>query len=261
MARALDGEAPMWNKGLASLGLLLLAVVVYAAVPTHGQNSGPPGRPAVPLPEGEGKATVQAACGICHSLRQVTNAGYDRAEWDTVLHMMVNVGAPLPPGKFDTVLNYLAAKFPPKPAPAAKLIPGPARVTITEWVVPTPGSRPHDPMYAPDGSVWYSGQMANVLGRFDPRTQTFKEDTLPPRSGRTGCSPTRTATCGIRRISPGTSASSIPGPAWSRSIRCRTPGPATRIRCCLTGPTVSFSRCRAGTWWGGWTCGPATSSS
>src|SRR5579884_4102061 len=141
MARALDGEAPMWNKGLASLGLLLLAVVVYAAVPTHGQNSGPPGRPAVPLPEGEGKATVQAACGICHSLRQVTNAGYDRAEWDTVLHMMVNVGAPLPPGKFDTVLNYLAAKFPPKPAPAAKLIPGPARVTITEWVVPTPGSR------------------------------------------------------------------------------------------------------------------------
>ncbi len=176
----------MWNKGLASLGLLLLAVVVYAAVPTHGQNSGPPGRPAVPLPEGEGKATVQAACGICHSLRQVTNAGYDRAEWDTVLHMMLNVGAPLPPGKFDTVLNYLAAKFPPKPAPAAKLIPGPARVTITEWVVPTPGSRPHDPMYAPDGSVWYSGQMANVLGRFDPRTQTFKEYTLPPRSGPHG---------------------------------------------------------------------------
>src|SRR5579884_1386211 len=259
MARALDGEAPMWNKGLASLGLLLLAVVVYAAVPTHGQNSGPPGRPAVPLPEGEGKATVQAACGICHSLRQVTNAGYDRAEWDTVLHMMVNVGAPLPPGKFDTVLNYLAAKFPPKPAPAAKLIPGPARVTITEWVVPTPGSRPHDPMYAPDGSVWYSGQMANVLGRFDPPTQTFKDYTLPPRSGPHGLIADKDGNVWYTANFAGYIGKLDPRTGVSRSIRCRTPGPATRIRCCLTGPTVSFSRCRAGTWWGGWTCGPATS--
>src|SRR5205807_6941705 len=100
-----------------------------------------------------------------HSLRRVTNAGYDREEWDTVLHMMINVGAPVPPDKFDTVLNYLAAKFPPKPHPEAKIISGPINVTVNEWVVPTPGSRPHDPMYAPDGSVWYTGQMANVLGR------------------------------------------------------------------------------------------------
>ena len=27
---------------------------------------------------------------------------------------------------------------------------------------------PHDPLAASDGSLWYSGQMANVLGRLDP---------------------------------------------------------------------------------------------
>jgi hypothetical protein len=36
------------------------------------------------------------------------------------------------------------------------------------WVLPTPGSRPHDPLATLDGSIWYTGQMANVLGRIDP---------------------------------------------------------------------------------------------
>ncbi len=165
----------MSKKGLSLFGLLLLTVAVCAALPTRGQESGARNQQPAQLPEGEGKATVQAACGACHSLAQVTNAGYDRAGWDTVLHMMINVGAPVPQDKFDTVLNYLVAELPPKPALEAKIIPGPVAVTIKEWVVPTPGSRPHDPMYAPDGSVWYTGQMANVLGRFDPKTETFKE--------------------------------------------------------------------------------------
>ncbi len=176
----------MSRIGLYSLGLLVLAVALSAALPTRGQEVGGRNPQPVRLPEGEGKATVQAVCGACHSLAQVTNAGYDRAGWDTVLHMMINVGAPVPPDKFGTVLNYLVANFPPKPQPKAKITSGPINVTIKEWVVPTPGSRPHDPMYAPDGSVWYSGQMANVLGRFDPKTETFKEYPLPPRSGPHG---------------------------------------------------------------------------
>jgi virginiamycin B lyase len=48
-------------------------------------------------------------------------------------------------------------------------------VVIKEWEVPTPNSRPHDPAVAPDGSLWYTGQMANKLGRFDPKTEQFKE--------------------------------------------------------------------------------------
>ena len=171
------------SKSLFAWLALLLAVSVCMVLPSRGQNRQ---NQAAPLPEGDGQATVQAACGVCHSMNQVTNAGHDRGEWTTVLHMMVNVGAPVPDNQFDTVVDYLTKNFPEKPQPPAKIIPGNVDVSIKEWMVPTPGSRPHDPMFAPDGSAWYSGQMANVLGRFDPKTEQFKEYKLPPKSGPHG---------------------------------------------------------------------------
>lgn len=54
-------------------------------------------------------------------------------------------------------------------------------VQITEYEVPTPNSRPHDPAIAPDGSLWYTGQGANKLGRLDPKNGTFKEFPLKTR--------------------------------------------------------------------------------
>src|SRR4029077_5700323 len=170
----------MSKSSLSWLALIVLAVSVCAVLPSRGQNRGQ--NQAVQLPEGDGKATVQAACGVCHSMNTVTNSGHDREEWTTVLHMMVNVGAPVPEDQFETVVGYLSKNFPEKPQPPAKIIPGNVDVSIKEWMGPAPGSRPHDPMFAPDGSAWYSGQMANVLGRFDPKTEQFKEYKLPPKS-------------------------------------------------------------------------------
>ncbi|MBN9546524.1 MAG: cytochrome C [Alphaproteobacteria bacterium] len=161
--------------------ILILATIFLLAPHAAGAQSA--------LPDGAGKAIVQSSCASCHALSQVTNAGHSKAEWDTVLHMMVNAGAQLPADQFETVSTYLAKNFPPKTVGAAALISGPVKVTITEWDVPTPGSRPHDPMYAPDGSAWYTGQMANVLGRFDPRTQQFREFKLPENSGPHGLIP------------------------------------------------------------------------
>src|SRR5438128_10341532 len=61
------------------------------------------------------------------------------------------------------------------------------RLTIREYDVPTANSRPHDPAVAPDGALWYTGQMANRLGRLDPRTGAFKEFPLKtPESGPHG---------------------------------------------------------------------------
>src|SRR4029079_9061462 len=51
-------------------------------------------------------------------------------------------------------------------------------VDIKEYDVPTPNSRPHDPALAPDGSLWYTGQVANKLGRLDPKTGQIKEYAL-----------------------------------------------------------------------------------
>src|ERR1700756_3292695 len=52
---------------------------------------------------------------------------------------------------------------------------GTLNVQIQEYEVPTPDSRPHDPALAPDGSLWYTGQGVNKLGRLDPKTGEFKE--------------------------------------------------------------------------------------
>ncbi len=52
------------------------------------------------------------------------------------------------------------------------------KVTIREWDVPTANSRPHDPEMAPDGALWYTGQLANKLGRLDPKTGAIKEFTM-----------------------------------------------------------------------------------
>src|SRR5205823_14283354 len=60
-------------------------------------------------------------------------------------------------------------------------------VKIEEWLTPSQPPYPHDPAVAPDGSIWYTGQRANVVGRFDPATQKFREFTLPtPNSGPHG---------------------------------------------------------------------------
>lgn len=60
-------------------------------------------------------------------------------------------------------------------------------VKIDEWLTPSTPPYPHDPAVAPDGTIWYTGQRANVVGRFDPKTEQFKEFELPtPKSGPHG---------------------------------------------------------------------------
>jgi len=132
------------------------------------------------LPDGPGKDIVAAHCNSCHPLAARVGGGYTPEGWRTVVRMMVNHGVAIPPDQLDTVTAYLARNFPERPKPAGVVIPGSAKVSIKEWPVPTPGSRPHDPLAAADGSLWYTGQMNNVLGRLDTGTGQFKEYPLTP---------------------------------------------------------------------------------
>lgn len=52
-------------------------------------------------------------------------------------------------------------------------------VTIKEWAVPSKGGHPHDPAVGSDGALWFTEQMANKLGRLDPKTGEIKEYPLP----------------------------------------------------------------------------------
>ena len=52
-------------------------------------------------------------------------------------------------------------------------------VEFTDWNVPTPNGHPHDPAFGTDGSLWYTGQRANNLGRVDMATGQIREWPLP----------------------------------------------------------------------------------
>lgn len=138
------------------------------------------------LPPGPGKELVANACGVCHDINRI-KAGYTPEGWHTVVRMMQNAGAPVPPGEWPVVTTYLIANFPERPRPPAAIIPGPVEATIKEWQVPTPGSRPHDPLAVKGGSIWWTGQLANKLGRLDPKTGQSKEyDLQRPNTGPHG---------------------------------------------------------------------------
>jgi virginiamycin B lyase len=165
---------------------LIFAVFVFVVLPARSQGQARSKEP-IQLPDGDGKATIETACSVCHSLGYISNSGHSPEEWKTTLQMMLNVGAPMPKDRVEVVQNYLIKNFPEKPAPPAVVVPGNVEVSFKEWTVPTPGSRPHDPLAGLDGSVWYSGHMAGVLGRIDPKTGDIKEFHLKtPGSGPHG---------------------------------------------------------------------------
>src|ERR1043166_7377039 len=150
---------------------------VAAAAPALAQD--------VNLPDGPGKATVAAMCGTCHRMALLAN-GYTPEGWHTVMRMMLNFGVTVPKDEVTTVTDYLIKSFPERPRPAAAAISGPVEITIKQWPVPNPGSRPHDPLAARDGSIWYTGQLANTLGRVDPKTGAIKEYRTNDQTGPHG---------------------------------------------------------------------------
>ncbi len=108
------------------------------------------------LPAGPEKAVVAEVCTACHELGRIVYGSYDAAGWSNTVHMMVNAGAALTPDQVGQVTNYLIKSFPEKPANPFKAVAGPVKVSIKEWELPTPGTRPHDPLAAPDGTMWYT---------------------------------------------------------------------------------------------------------
>jgi len=161
-------------------GLILGAAALASVVSASAQNRGQ----AVVLPDGPGRELVNVNCARCHGLNLITTSwGNTREGWRQLFGSMVALSSE----EADVIAAYLATHFPVKPAPEGKVIAGPANVSFKEWVVPSLGSRPHDPLAASDGSIWWSGMFANVLGRLDPKTGKMKEfPVTKPRSGPHG---------------------------------------------------------------------------
>ena len=161
------------NIGLPVLVTLNLCI----AIPARGQGAA----------EDEGKKLVESKCNACHPIGARVGSGYDAKGWSTVLRMMINHGVPVSPAELKPMHAFLVKTYPVKDRAPARLIAGPVKVSMKSWPAATPGSRPHDPLAAADGSLWYSGQMANVLGRVDPKSGKVEEFRLKtPHSGPHG---------------------------------------------------------------------------
>jgi virginiamycin B lyase len=154
----------------------LLALATLLSVQAQAQPPGAVGD----LPEGEGKFLVQTVCFSCHTAFNIVgSAGYDTPEaWRDVFSTMVH----LPDAQANTVASYLAEHYPAQPGRAPVLIDGPVEIDIQEWQAPTLGQRSRDPVEAPDGSIWWTGMYASLVGRLDPATGKMEEFKLPVTS-------------------------------------------------------------------------------
>jgi virginiamycin B lyase len=176
----------MSNK---SLLILTMAASLCAVLPASAQRSAQPdpSQPGgYPLPDGSAKKLVQENCTICHDLRNLVISNKSPDDWDNTVDMMKNAGAPITADQAKEIKQYLIGAFPELPRPKAVAIDGPVKVKFRIWAVPTPGSRPHDPLAMPDGTLWWSGQFANRLGHLDPKTGEMKEYPIPRLAGPHG---------------------------------------------------------------------------
>ena len=149
----------------------LAGVVFFMVVPVMAQ-----GQPAQ-LPDGDGKQIVQGVCAACHETNLITrSSGYTHEGWRELIQTMINLsGNPAD----ETISKYLATHFPARTHLKPTLVSGAASITFREWKVPTLGQRARDPVQAPDGSIWWAGMWANLVGRINPETGEVWEYTLP----------------------------------------------------------------------------------
>jgi competence ComEA-like helix-hairpin-helix protein len=65
------------------------------------------------LPDGKGKEVVESACSDCHSLERIKAERRDEEGWNSVIHEMLENGAPINPNDMRAIVSYLAKNFGP----------------------------------------------------------------------------------------------------------------------------------------------------
>jgi quercetin dioxygenase-like cupin family protein len=102
---------------LALSVLSVLAGVLFPA-PTWPAPQPQAKKWADQMPEGEAKKLIVAKCQLCHTLERVVTAHHAKDDWEAVISLMVEQGASLTDDESKTVVDYLAANYPPQGAAA-----------------------------------------------------------------------------------------------------------------------------------------------
>ncbi|HEX2836300.1 MAG TPA: cytochrome c [Thermoanaerobaculia bacterium] len=85
---------------------IVLALILAATLPTAGTQF-------QQLPDGKGKAEVEAACYTCHSADLLAQQRLNEKQWTATVEKMMRWGAVVEPAGKDVVVKYLARHFGP----------------------------------------------------------------------------------------------------------------------------------------------------
>ncbi len=146
------------------------------------------------LPEGAGKAIMEAKCAQCHFLHRPTQMRWTRNNWEQKIAWMrerihEKPGAQdLTDDEAKIVVDYLATNYSDTAAkadPNGRLSRTPlqgaaARYIAVDYAVPNPDSALHDITVDPRGVAWVNELNLYKLGRFDPKTYEFTQIDPPP---------------------------------------------------------------------------------
>jgi virginiamycin B lyase len=156
--------------------------------------------PPPKLPEGDGKAIVEAKCGQCHFLHRLTQMRWTHNNWEKKITWM-RERIHEKPGAVDltdqeekTVVDYLAKNFSnttPKPDPNGRLsrtlLQGPAaKYVAMDFAIANSDAALHDITVDARGVAWLNQLNEYKIGKFDPKTFEFTDIPLPPGPRKIG---------------------------------------------------------------------------
>ena len=152
------------------------------------------------LPDGEGKAIIEAKCKFCHDSQRIVRSHGEPARWQQVIGTMrlyaqgSTLAKPLTDDEEKVLLAYVSANFgplpggpKPKPDPLSRLprtlLPPEARdYIVVEYELLNPRAEPHEMAVDPRGNGWVSQRVGGKLGRLDAETLNYIEY-APPAAG------------------------------------------------------------------------------
>lgn len=119
---------------------------------------------------------VDNNCGACHSTQLIERSmGYTVEGWRALIDTMIELDTE----DAASIAAHLGAIHPPSERRAPTLIAGPVELDWQAWSGPTLGQRARDPVEAPDGAIWWTGQWADIVTRLDPASGEMIEIPLP----------------------------------------------------------------------------------
>jgi hypothetical protein len=109
----------MRRHHLAVVPLLAAMALLLAAAPAFPQSFTPSEEKPEDYPPGAGRDDTFYACTPCHGFRVVAQQAQSRRQWDDTLDWMTQRHnmPPLEGKARETVLEYLAATYPPRTGP------------------------------------------------------------------------------------------------------------------------------------------------